>query len=201
MALICRHLGIDVWEVIDAASTKPFGFMPHYPGPGIGGHCIPLDPHYLAWKVRLQGYEPRLIGVASQINADMPRHVVDLVTEALNDNGKCVRRSRILMLGVAYKPNVGDVRESPALDIIELLHSRGADLTYCDPYVPFVTTSSRTLNSVPLSPDTVRRSDCILITTHHADFDYEMVVREATLVIDTRNATRKYVGCGNIHFL
>jgi UDP-N-acetyl-D-glucosamine dehydrogenase len=201
MALICRHLGIDVWEVIDAASTKPFGFMPHYPGPGIGGHCIPLDPHYLSWKVRLQGYEPRLIGVASQINADMPKHVVDLVCEALNDDGKCVRRSRILVLGVAYKPNVGDVRESPALDVIELLQSRGADLTYCDPYVQSVTSGGHTLNAALLSAELVRRSDCVLITTHHSDFDYEMVVREARVVIDTRNATRKYVGAGNIRFL
>ena len=201
MALICRHLGIDVWEVIAAASTKPFGFMPHYPGPGIGGHCIPLDPHYLAWKVRLQGYEPRLIAVASQINADMPVHIVNLVNEALNDIKKSVRGSRMLMLGVAYKPNVGDIRESPALEIIELLRSRGAELTYCDPYVPSIISCGHTLNSAPLSAKLVRESNCVLITTHHSDFDYEMVVREASVVIDTRNATRKYAGAGNIRYL
>jgi UDP-N-acetyl-D-glucosamine dehydrogenase len=201
MALICRHLEIDVWEVIDAASTKPFGFMPHYPGPGIGGHCIPLDPHYLSWKVRLQGYEPRLIGVASQINADMPKYVIDLVSEALNDNGKCVRGSRILVLGVAYKPNVGDLRESPALEVIEILLHRGADLTYCDPYVPNIMSGRRELCAAPLSAELVKASDCVLITTHHKDFDYEMVVREAKLVIDTRNATRKFAGSGNIRFL
>ncbi len=201
MALICRHLGIDVWEVIAAASTKPFGFMPHYPGPGIGGHCIPLDPHYLAWKVRLQGYEPRLISVASQINADMPRHVVDLVTDALNDAGKSVRGSRVLILGVAYKPNVGDIRESPALDIINILQSRGAKLSYCDPYVPHVTLCGQKLTSSELSTKLIEESDCVLITTHHSDFDYEMVVRAASVVIDTRNATRKYAGTGNIRFL
>lgn len=201
MAIICRHLGIDVWEVIAAASTKPFGFMPHYPGPGIGGHCIPLDPHYLAWKARLRGYEPRLIGTASQINADMPRHVVDLVCDALNDSGKSVRNSKILILGVAYKPHVSDMRESPALDIIELLHHRGADLTYSDPYVPTLSTELHSLSSIPLTAEHVRDCDCVVITTQHKEFDYEMVVREAPVIIDTRNATRKYIGTGNIRFL
>jgi len=201
MAMICRHLGIDVWEVIAAASTKPFGFMPHYPGPGIGGHCIPLDPHYLAWKVRLRGYEPRLIGVASQINADMPRHVVELVSEALNDLGRSVRNSKVLVLGIAYKPHVSDIRESPALDIIELLHRRGAILTYCDPYVPELVTPGLNLSSRTLTAELLREAECVLITTHHSDFDYEMVVRESSLVIDTRNATRKFVGSGNVRFL
>src|SRR5206468_3746376 len=133
MSIICRHLDVDVWAVIDAAATKPFGFMAHYPGPGIGGHCIPLDPHYLSWKARLSGYEPRFISLASEINASMPHHVVDLVTEGLNDQDRCVRGSRVLILGVAYKPNVSDARESPAMEILQLLRQRGARLSYCDP--------------------------------------------------------------------
>ncbi len=201
MAIMCRHLGIDVWEVIAAASTKPFGFMPHYPGPGIGGHCIPLDPHYLAWKVRLRGYEPRLIGVASQINADMPRHVIDLVTEALNDVGKSVRNSRIVVLGVAYKPNVGDIRESPALDILDLLERRGAVISYCDPFVPEVTAGNTQYRAEPLSAALISSSDCVLVITHHADFDYELVVNKAALIIDTRNATRRFSGSRNIKYL
>jgi UDP-N-acetyl-D-glucosamine dehydrogenase len=201
MAVICRHLGVDVWEVIDAAATKPFGFMPHYPGPGIGGHCIPLDPHYLSWKTRLSGYEPRFIGLASEINGGMPHHVVDLLTDALNDQNRCVRNSRILLLGVAYKPNVGDVRESPALEIIQLLQRRGARLNYCDPFVPTLAEGSLLLASQPLTPETLRESDCVLVVTHHRDFDYEMVVREAPLVVDTRNATRAFAHLGNVRFL
>jgi UDP-N-acetyl-D-glucosamine dehydrogenase len=201
MAVICKHLGVDVWEVIDAAATKPFGFMAHYPGPGIGGHCIPLDPHYLSWRTRLSGYEPRFIGLASEINGSMPHHVVDLLADALNDQGQCVRRSRILMLGVAYKPNVGDVRESPALEIIQLLQRRGAQLSYSDPYVPTVAEGNLLMASQPLTPEVLRACDCALVVTHHKDFDYEMIVREAPLVVDTRNATRAYARHGNVRFL
>lgn len=201
MALVCRHLGVDVWQVIDAAATKPFGFMPHYPGPGIGGHCIPLDPHYLAWKARLAGYEPRFISLASEINGAMPHHVVDRVTEALNERERCVRGSRIHLLGVAYKPNVGDARESPAAEILHLLHRRGARLSYSDPYVPSVATGELLLQHRPLTPELLRECDCCVVVTHHRDFDFELVAREAPLVLDTRNATRLHAHLGNVKFL
>jgi UDP-N-acetyl-D-glucosamine dehydrogenase len=201
MAWVCRHLGVDVWEVIDAAATKPFGFMPHYPGPGIGGHCIPLDPHYLSWKARLSGYEPRFIGLASEINSQMPQYVVNLVTEALNDHSRCVRGSRIVLLGVAYKPNVSDARESPAVEIATLLHERGARLTYCDPHVPSMAAGDLLLQAQELTPELLRESDCVLVVTHHAAFDWEMVVRNAPLVVDTRNATRKVAHLGEVRFL
>lgn len=201
MAVICRHLGVDVWEVIDAAATKPFGFMAHYPGPGIGGHCIPLDPHYLSWKARLSGYEPRFIALASEINGAMPHYVVDQVNEGLNDQFKCIRGSNVLLLGVAYKPNVGDYRESPALELMTLLDDRGARLTYCDPYVPSMQTGDISLESVPLTAEVLRNSDCVVIVTNHRDFDYEMIAREGRLVIDTRNATRPYAKGGNVRFL
>jgi len=201
MSIVCRHLGIDVWEVIDAAATKPFGFMAHYPGPGIGGHCIPLDPHYLSWKARLSGYEPRFIGLASEINGAMPQHVVDLVSETLNDQSKSVRGSRILVLGVAYKPNVGDFRESPALEILELLEHRGARISYSDPYVPSLALGGKAWKSQELTPEMLRETDCVLVVTHHRDFDFEMVVREAPAVVDTRNATREFAHLGAVRFL
>lgn len=194
MAIICRHLGVNVWDVIDAAATKPFGFMAHYPGPGIGGHCIPLDPHYLSWKARLSGYEPRFISLASEINEAMPRYVVDLVTEALNERERCVRNSRIHILGVAYKPNVGDARESPAVAIFRLLEERGANLSYSDPYVPAFAVGASQYEHQPLTPAVLREADCVVVVTHHTDFDYESVVREAKLVVDTRNATRACTG-------
>lgn len=201
MAIVCRSLGVDVWEVIDAAATKPFGFMAHYPGPGIGGHCIPLDPHYLAWKARLSGYEPRFISLASEINGAMPHQVVDMVTSGLNDMGRCVRGSRILLLGVAYKPNVSDVRESPALEITDLLEKRGAWLSYCDPYVEEFRVGESVIEPVALTPETLREQECVLVITNHRDFDYEMVARESPLVVDTRNATRKWAGLGRVRFL
>jgi UDP-N-acetyl-D-glucosamine dehydrogenase len=201
MSIVCRHLGVDVWDVIDAAATKPFGFMAHYPGPGIGGHCIPLDPHYLSWKARLSGYEPRFIALASEINGSMPRHVVDLVAEGLNDASKCVRGSSILVLGVAYKPNVSDYRESPALEIIEMLHRRGAKVHYSDPYVPTVAVGDLLLAHHDATPEAIRAADCVLVITNHRDFDYEMIAREAMLVVDTRNATRRYASGDNIRFL
>lgn len=201
MAVICAHLGIDVWEVIDAAATKPFGFMPHYPGPGIGGHCIPLDPHYLSWRTRLSGYEPKFISLASEINSSMPSYVVRLINKGLNDQSLAVRGSRILVLGVAYKPNVSDYRESPALEIIDILHERGAQLMFSDPHVPTVAREDFLLSSQPLTPELLRRSDCVVVTTHHKAFDYEMIVRESRLVIDTRNITRPFAHLGNVRFL
>jgi UDP-N-acetyl-D-glucosamine dehydrogenase len=201
MALICKHLDVDVWEVIDAAATKPFGFMPHYPGPGIGGHCIPLDPHYLSWKSRLSGYEPRFISLASEINGAMPQHVLNLISAALNDQSRCVRGSKVLLLGVAYKPNVGDVRESPALELLHLLHQHGARISYCDPHVPSVASGDLLLLEQPLTVELLRESDCAVVITHHRDFDYEMIVRESKLVVDTRNATRPFAHLGQVRFL
>lgn len=201
MSIVCRHLGVDVWDVIDAAATKPFGFMAHYPGPGIGGHCIPLDPHYLSWKARLSGYEPRFIALASEINGSMPHHVVNLVAEALNDESKCLRGSHMLVLGVAYKPNVSDYRESPALEIIEMLHRRGAQVRYSDPHVPSIAVGDLLLASQSATPETVRAADCVLIITNHRDFDYEMIAHEAKLVVDTRNSTRKFAQDDNVRFL
>jgi UDP-N-acetyl-D-glucosamine dehydrogenase len=190
LALICHHLGVSVWEVIEAAATKPFGFMPFFPGPGIGGHCIPIDPFYLSWKARLNGYEAKFIGLADEINRTMPRFVLDLVNRALNDRGKPVKHARIVVLGVAYKRGVGDVRESPAVEIIEELLRRGAQVQYADPFVPALTIQGKRLRGSRLDPKLLRRSDVALILTDHREFDYETVVREAPLIVDTRNATR-----------
>ncbi len=201
MSIICRHLGVDVWEVIDAAATKPFGFMAHYPGPGIGGHCIPLDPHYLSWKARLSGYEPRFISLASEINSWMPQHVVNLITDGLNDSSKCMRDSRILVLGVAYKPNISDYRESPSLEIIEMLHRRGAHVTYCDPYVPTLAAGDLLMASQELTPEILRGVDCVTVVTNHRDFDYRMVAEHSPLVVDTRNAMRAYAHLDSVRFL
>jgi UDP-N-acetyl-D-glucosamine dehydrogenase len=190
MALMCDRLGVDVWEVIEAASTKPYGFMPFYPGPGLGGHCIPLDPHYLAWKLRTLNYNARFIQLANEVNTAMPHHVITRVTDALNDDGKSVRDSRILVLGVAYKRNIDDVRESPAIEIIEALEQRGARVAYHDPYVPTLRMpDGRTLSSVPLDRERLRWSDCTVIITDHDLFDWDTVVAEAPLLVDTRNAT------------
>lgn len=201
MALICERLGINVWEVIAAAATKPFGFMPHYPGPGIGGHCIPLDPHYLSWKARLSGYEPKFISLASEINSSMPHHVVKLVVTALNDASKSVRGSHILILGMAYKPNISDYRESPSLEILEILLHQGASVQYSDPYVSEIETNNQKINHTPLTPRVIADADCILIITHHKQFDYEAIVRGAKLVVDTRNITRPLASLGNVYFL
>jgi UDP-N-acetyl-D-glucosamine dehydrogenase len=189
-ALLCRTLGIDVWEVIEAASTKPFGFMPFYPGPGIGGHCIPVDPNYLTWKARLHGFEPRLIGVAQEINSFMPHYVVDLIAESLNEQMKPVKGSKVLVLGVSYKRNVGDVRESPALFIINELRRHGAIISYVDPYVDRLKTDSFELVAVPLEAETLKAADCVLIATDHDVFDYQLIASHAKLVVDVRNATR-----------
>jgi UDP-N-acetyl-D-glucosamine dehydrogenase len=189
MALICYHLGISIWEVIDAAATKPFGFTPFYPGPGIGGHCIPLDPFYLAWKARLNGYEARFIGLAGEVNSSMPRHVVELASDALNEERKCVNGSRVLVLGVAYKRDVTDVRESPAQVILDLLHKKGAVVSYSDPLVPHFSVEGVTLESVPLTPAVQEACDFVITVTDHSAFDYDLITLHAPLLVDTRHAT------------
>ncbi len=188
-AIMCRRLGISVWEVIGAAATKPFGYMPFYPGPGLGGHCLPSDPHYLSWKVRLEGYEPRFITFADEINRQMPAYVVQMVADALNERGRAVRRARILVLGVAYKANVADTRDSPAIEIIETLRAKGAVVAYHDPFVPRVTVNRTELASVRWSDAEVGAHDLVLILTAHGTYDWAAIVSGARLVIDTRNAT------------
>jgi len=190
LALICQHLGVSVWEVVDAAATKPFGFMPFSPGPGIGGHCIPVDPFYLSWKARLNGYEAKFVGLADEINRTMPRFVVSLLTDALNSGGKPLKGARILVLGVSYKRDVGDTRESPALDIIEELLRKGAHVQYADPFVPTLTVHGRRFDSAQVNRELLQWSDAALILTDHRDFDYATIVAESPLVVDTRNATR-----------
>jgi UDP-N-acetyl-D-glucosamine dehydrogenase len=187
MAIICEKLGVDVWEVIEAAATKPFGFMKFTPGPGIGGHCIPLDPHYLAWKMRSLNYKTRFIDVASEINSEMPAFVVQKIARALNDARKAVNGSRALVLGVAYKRDIDDMRESPALDVIKLLEEQGAEVVYHDPHVPRYVDEGHTRSSVPLNTDELRRVDVVVIITDHRAVDYGLVLREAELVVDTRN--------------
>ncbi len=193
MALICRHLGVSVWEVIDAAATKPFGFMAFSPGPGIGGHCIPIDPFYLSWKARLNGYEAKFVALADEINRTMPRLVLDLLTDALNERGKPVKGARILVLGVAYKRGVGDVRESPAIEIIEELFRKGAQVQYSDPFVPTLALPGRSLETARMNRELLQWTDVALILTDHREFDYEAIVSQAPLVVDTRNATRGLV--------
>jgi len=189
-ALMCRYLGESVWEVIEAAATKPFGFLPFSPGPGIGGHCIPIDPMYLSWKLRLNGYEARFIALADDVNRSMPHQVVSLLIEGLNTRRKCLNGARLLVLGVAYKRGVSDLRESPALDIIADLHRKGAELQYADPFVPDLVHDGIRVARVELDASVVRRADAVLILTDHHEFDYRMVVETADLVVDTRNATR-----------
>jgi UDP-N-acetyl-D-glucosamine dehydrogenase len=195
MARLCYHLGIDTWEVIRAAATKPFGFMPFYPGPGIGGHCIPLDPHYLSWKARQHGFDSRFIGLAEEVNSRMPEHVVTLVTDALNDERKSVNGARVLILGVAYKKDIDDVRESPALSIIDRLRAKGAVVRYHDPFVSEVRfddshteAGGEPLQSVPLTEEEMRAADCCVIVTDHSDIDYKQVCALSKLIVDTRNA-------------
>lgn len=193
IALMCDKLDIDVWEVIHAAATKPFGFMPFYPGPGLGGHCIPVDPHYLSWKLKTLNYTARFIELASEINTSMPLYVVDKITGALNDKSKAVRGSRIVVLGVAYKPDVNDVRESPALDVIELLRQKGGDVVYHDPHVPNIRfDGGKTMESRSYSSELLDDADCVVIITNHRWYDWEDVLAHSTLVVDTRNALSKY---------
>lgn len=190
MALMCDRMGIDTWEVIRAAATKPFGFMPFFPGPGLGGHCIPVDPHYLTWKARTLNYQARLIEVAAEINAGMPAHVVNKVVTALNDHEKSVRGSRILMIGVAYKRDVDDTRESPSIDIMRALQDRGAHVDYADPFVPHLTVGHgliADLDAVEGLPGICAEYDCTVVGTDHSDIDWEGVLAAAPIVVDTRN--------------
>jgi UDP-N-acetyl-D-glucosamine dehydrogenase len=188
IALMCDRMGINVWEVIDAAATKPFGFMPFYPGPGLGGHCIPIDPFYLSWKTKQAGIEARFIELAGYINGQMPHFVVDKVQNALNDAGKPVKGSRIHVMGVAYKRDIDDMRESPALDVILLLEKRGAQITYSDPHVPVLKLDGLNLQASP--EDAAAAADCVVIVTDHTAFDYAALVKRASLIVDTRNALK-----------
>src|SRR5438874_4376607 len=197
MARLCYALGIDTWEVIRAAATKPFGFMPFYPGPGIGGHCIPLDPQYLSWKARQHGFDSRFIGLAEEVNSRMPEHVVQLVSDGLNDDRKAMKGSRVLLLGVAYKKDIDDVRESPALSIIDRLRSKGCEVNYHDPFVSTLRFddahtegSGDPLASVELNDEEIKASDCIVIVTDHSHIDYARLTELAGLVVDTRNALK-----------
>ena len=194
MALVCQALGINVWEVIEAARTKPFGFMAFYPGPGLGGHCIPVDPHYLTWKARLNGLEPRLIEVAGQINSLMPSFAVTRVTDALNDRQKSLKGSKILALGVAYKRDVNDLRESPALEVLYKLHEKGALVSYADPHVATVEVDGQVKHSRELTPELLRAMDCAVMLTDHSAFDYAMIASHSSLIIDCRNALRDFSG-------
>jgi UDP-N-acetyl-D-glucosamine dehydrogenase len=191
MALMCDRMGINVWEIIEAAATKPFGFMPFYPGPGLGGHCIPIDPFYLSWKTKQAGIEARFIELAGYINGQMPHFVVDKVQNALNEVAKPLKGSHIHVLGVAYKREIDDMRESPALDVIHLLTRRGAKVTYSDPYVPKLRLDDREMTS-DARPETVAEADCVVIVTDHAQVDYADVVARAQLIVDTRNALKKF---------
>jgi len=191
MAIVCDKLGVNVWEVIDAAATKPFGFMKFTPGPGIGGHCIPLDPHYLAWKMRTLNYKTRFIDLASEINSEMPAVVVRKVAQALNEEKKAVNGSRILVLGVAYKRDINDMRESPALDVIRLLENQGATVAYHDPHVPKFSEDGHDHRSVELTDNEITGADAVVIVTDHAAVDYQRVVRLAGVIVDTRNATAR----------
>jgi UDP-N-acetyl-D-glucosamine dehydrogenase len=188
VAIMCHRLGVDVWEVIDAAATKPFGFMKFVPGPGLGGHCIPIDPFYLSWKLRTLNYRARFIELAGEVNSEMPHYVVRLVTDALNDTERSVRGARILMVGVAYKNDVADMRESPALDIIKLLRERGADVVYHDPHVPAVREGDLEMSSVALTPEALGQADCVVVTCNHSRVDFDEVARHASLIVDSRNA-------------
>jgi UDP-N-acetyl-D-glucosamine dehydrogenase len=187
MAIVCDKLGVDIWEVIEAAASKPFGFMKFTPGPGVGGHCIPLDPHYLAWKMRTLNYRTRFIELAGEINAEMPEYWVARVVDRLNDQAKAVRGSTVMVLGVAYKKDIDDIRESPALDVIRLLRQRGATVVYHDPFVPHLHDESVDLTSVPLTPEQLRKVDCVVVVTDHSKVDYGLVSTHAAVVVDTRH--------------
>jgi UDP-N-acetyl-D-glucosamine dehydrogenase len=190
LALMCDRMNIDVWEVIDAAATKPFGFMAFYPGPGLGGHCIPIDPYYLSWKAKQAGFEPRFIELAGQINSQMPEHAVGVITRALNDHEKSLKGSKILVLGIAYKRDIDDCRESPSLDVIQELVKRGAKVDYSDPYVPNVTISDVAYTHTALTAAGLAKYDCVAITTDHTNVDYDLVVDHARLIVDTRNVLK-----------
>jgi UDP-N-acetyl-D-glucosamine dehydrogenase len=195
LALMCDRMNIDVWEVVDAAKTKPFGFMAFYPGPGLGGHCIPIDPFYLSWKAKQSGFDPRFIELAGHINGGMPHYVVDKVMDALNTRRKAINGSRVLVAGVAYKRDIDDMRESPALDVMHLLEEKGATVDYADPYVPEVHAREwpgrHDIKAVDLTRASLKQYDCVVIVTDHKSFDYEAMVAEADVIVDTRNAIKK----------
>ncbi len=194
LAQMCDRLGTSVWEVVDAAATKPFGFMPFYPGPGLGGHCIPIDPFYLSWKVKEVGFEARFIELAGHVNGAMPHYVVDKIVDALNSQSKPVRGSSVLILGISYKRDIDDMRESPALDVMAVLNQKGARVSYHDPYVATLLArdwpGGLDLHSVPLTPETLAAADCAVIVTDHRSFDYGAIVRHARLLVDSRNAVK-----------
>ncbi|HVL68574.1 MAG TPA: nucleotide sugar dehydrogenase [Vicinamibacterales bacterium] len=195
LALMCDRMNIDVWEVVEAAKTKPFGFMAFYPGPGLGGHCIPIDPFYLSWKAKQSGFDPRFIELAGHINGGMPHYVVDKIADALNTKRKAVNGAKILIVGVAYKRDIDDMRESPALDVMGLLHDKGAIVSYADPYVPEVHArewpGGFDLKAVDLTRGAIGQYDCVVIITEHKAFDYAALVAEADLIVDTRNAIKE----------
>ena len=191
LKLLCLRMGLNIWEVIDAASTKPFGFQPFYPGPGLGGHCIPVDPFYLSWKAKEWDFRTRFIELAGEINISMPYHVLGSVVAALNQQKKALNGARVLVLGVAYKKDIDDLRESPALTIIELLQKEGAQVSYHDPYFPFIGKGRKyDLQMKCSSLDNLGQYDCVVIVTDHSDYDYRRIVEESQLVVDTRNATK-----------
>lgn len=196
LTLMCDRLGVDVWEVIDAAATKPFGFMRFNPGPGLGGHCIPIDPMYLSWKMRSLNYTARFIELASEINTSMPRFVIGRVQDALNEHGKPMKGSKVLVLGVAYKPDIDDLRESPAIDVIRLLQAKGARVSYHDPYIPCVKEDDWEVKSVPDLMQAVADADCVVIITNHKTYDYPAILKTSKLIVDTRNALGK-IGRGS----
>jgi UDP-N-acetyl-D-glucosamine dehydrogenase len=198
VAIMCDRLGLNVWEVVEAAATKPYGFMKFTPGPGLGGHCIPIDPHYLSWKLKTVNYTARFIELASEVNSTMPEYVVGKVGEALNTERKAVNGSQILILGVAYKPNVGDVRESPALDVIHLLEERGARIQYHDPYVAELNDEGFALHAIPLTQTALEMADCVVIVTNHKEIDMQLVADYAPVVVDTRNALHGLVCAGRV---
>jgi UDP-N-acetyl-D-glucosamine dehydrogenase len=202
MAIMCDRLGVDVWEVINAATSKPFGYMPFYPGPGVGGHCIPVDPLYLSWKMKTLHYNSKYIQLASEINSSMPHYVMDKITNALNDDGKAVRSAKVVVLGVAYKRDIDDVRESPALDVLKLLHEKGADVVYHDPFVAQLRLEDgMTMQSVAYSTNLLACADCVIITTDHSKFDYQHVLDHTKLVVDTRHVTSPRTGKARVVLL
>lgn len=190
--ILCDRMDIDVWEVVKAASTKPFGFMPFYPGPGLGGHCIPIDPFYLSWKAKEYDFYTEFIELAGKVNQNMPYYVVSKIAEALNDVQKSIKGSKILILGVAYKKDIDDLRESPALRVIEILRQKGAFISYHDPYIDKISVGDESFCSQPLSEDVLRENDCAVVITDHSNVDYELIVEKANLVVDTRNALDKF---------
>ncbi len=201
ITMMSHRLGIDIWEVIEAAKTKPFGFMPFYPGPGLGGHCLPIDPLYLSWKSRLHGYEARMIELASSINEAMPEYVVERITDLLNQKGIPLKGAPILVVGVAYKRNVDDLRESPALEVIEELLLRGSKVTYTDPYIPSLKLDRAALSSRKLTPELLKKQQCVVVLTDHDILDTGMIIAHSKMILDTRNALRKHKPKGHLFFL